>query len=468
MNARLRILLLVLTFPISLLASNDTWPQFRGPNASGVSDQAKPPIEIGPEINVLWQTDVPWSPSSPSIWSEKLFLTTWDEGTLQTRCYNRKNGSLVWKRGVKSSKLEEYHQFDNSPAAPTPATDGNHVVSYFGSFGLVCYYLAGNELWQYEMPVAWTHGRYGSSTSPIIRNDTVYLIRDDRVNARLMAFDVEDGKLRWESARPEARGGYGTPIVWGKQVVVPGSVQIKAFDLKTGNPEWLVDGLLPISCTTPLLGNGRLYPAAWCPGGFDAPRPSWEEFTAQHDKNGDNKVGSEDLPARTWNFMRGMDKNVNDAIDSDDWEMMAEASRRNKNLLVAIEAGGKGDITESHVSWSHRKGLPYVSSPLFYEGRIYMTRNGGILSSLNADTGKVYYESKIQGGGNYYSSPVAAAGHLYVASLPGLLSVVKAGGEELEVVHQADFGERIFATPAMVDNNIYLRTETRLYAFGDT
>jgi outer membrane protein assembly factor BamB len=208
---RITPLLYLLIFVTATLSANHhksqpaNWPQFRGPNASGVSENGKPPVEIGPDSNVLWAIDVPWSPSSPSIWGDKLFLSTWDDGKLETRGYDRSSGKLLWKQGVKPAQLEVYHQFDNSPAAPTPATDGQHVVSYFGSFGLVCYDLNGKELWQYEMPTAWTNGRYGSSTSPIIANDTVYLIRDDRVNARLVALDVTTGKLRWESARPEAR-----------------------------------------------------------------------------------------------------------------------------------------------------------------------------------------------------------------------------------------------------------------------
>ena len=471
-SIRITFLYCLIIFVASGLSANHhksqpaNWSQFRGPNASGVSEHGNPPIEIGPESNVSWSIDVPWSPSSPSVWADKLFLTTWDDGSLETHCYDRTNGKLLWKRGLKPAQLEEYHQFDNSPAAPTPATDGKHVVSYFGSFGVICYDLNGKELWKYEMPTAWTHGRYGSSTSPIIAKGAVYLIRDDRVNARLIAFDVTNGKLLWESARPEARGGYGTPIVWDDQIIVPGSVQLKAYDLGTGKQRWLVDGLSPVSCTTPVLGNGRLYQAGWCPGGFDSPNPPWSEFLEKHDKNGDAVVGESDLGTRTWNFMRGMDKNVNDAIDSDDWELMATTSKRTKNLLVAIEAGGEGDITESHVSWSYRKGLPYVPSPLFYQDRIYLLKDGGILSSLNADTGKLYFEEKIEGGGKFYASPIAANGHLYAASLDGKLSMIKAGGDELELVHQADFGERIIATPAFVNDKIYVRTETKLYAFG--
>ena len=442
------------------------WPQFRGPNACGVSENATPPIHIDPQKNLLWKIDVPWSSSSPSIWADRIFITTYHEGRLETRCYGRSDGKLIWKQGVIPSKVEEHHQFDNSPAAPTAATNGQQVVSYFGSFGLICYDFEGKELWRHEMPTAWTHGRYGSSTSPIIADGTVLLIRDDRVNARLLAFDVATGKQRWEAPRPEARGGYGTPIVWNDQVVVPGALQLKAYDLSTGLQRWMVDGLSPVCCTTPVLGDGRLYQAAWSPGGFDAPRPEWSEFTAQHDKNGDNVIGLVDLGERRWNFMRGMDKNVNDVIDSDDWDLMQTLSRRNKNLLVAIEAGGQGNITDSHVSWSYRKGLPYVPSPLYYRKRIYMVKDGGVVTSLDAETGKLYYEKRLEGGGNYYSSPVAANGYLYFASLPGKLSVVKAGGDDLQMVHQIDFEDRIFASPALVEDNLYLRTETRLYAFS--
>jgi outer membrane protein assembly factor BamB len=139
---------------------------------------------------VLWQIDVPWSPSSPSVLGDRIFLTTYDKGRLETRCYDRANGKLLWKQGAKPAKLEEFHQFENSPAAPTPATDGKHVVSYFGSFGVICYDVKGKELWRYEMPTASSNVRYGTSTSPIIADGTVLLVRDGRLNARLMALDA--------------------------------------------------------------------------------------------------------------------------------------------------------------------------------------------------------------------------------------------------------------------------------------
>jgi len=122
-----------------------SWPAFRGPNSSGVLADAKPPIKIGPTNLVLWKIQVPWSPSSPCIWDDQIFLTTFADNELQTRCYQRADGKLAWSRGLKPDKLEIYHGTESSPAASTPATDGERVVSYFGSFGLICYDSKGNE-----------------------------------------------------------------------------------------------------------------------------------------------------------------------------------------------------------------------------------------------------------------------------------------------------------------------------------
>jgi outer membrane protein assembly factor BamB len=129
-----------------------TWPAFHGPNSSGVSVDAKPPVQIGPSNSVLWKIEVPWSPSSPCIWGDNLFLTTYADKELQTRCYRRENGQLIWSRALKPEKLEMFHGTESSPAASTPAADSEHVVSYFGSFGLICHDHKGKELWRQPLP----------------------------------------------------------------------------------------------------------------------------------------------------------------------------------------------------------------------------------------------------------------------------------------------------------------------------
>ena len=129
----LTVMALAQAVPLSAVdGTSANWPQFRGANASGLAPGAKPPIKFGPTQGDVWSVEVPWSPSSPAIWGERIFLTTYRDGDLETRCHDRADGKLRWSRGVKPGEVEEFHRSDGSPAASTPATDGQHVVSYFG------------------------------------------------------------------------------------------------------------------------------------------------------------------------------------------------------------------------------------------------------------------------------------------------------------------------------------------------
>ena len=447
------------------------WPQFRGPNAAGVSADAKPPVKISPTQNVLWSIKVPWSPSSPCIWGDWIFLTTFDDGQLDTRCHDRADGKLLWSQKIKPEHIEVFHGTDGSPAASTPATDGTHVVSYFGSFGLVCHDTAGKELWRRPLPVAISGGSFGTGTSPIIAGDRVLLNRDQDLGSSLMAVDVSTGKTVWETPRPEAMGSFGTPIIWKNkdvdEVVLAGSLRIKGYDLKTGTERWVVDGITGFVCTTPVLGDGLLFFAAWSPGKSDFPWPTWDAFLGQNDKNHDGVVGLDELDPAQRDFMRGLDRNRDGKIAKDDWDQLQAATAKAENVMLAIKPGGSGNITSTHVDWKFARGLPYVPSPVFVDGRVYLVKDGGMISSLDARTGKaIYTQERLGAIGSYYASPVAADGHIYLASLPGKLTVVTVGGDKPEILHQADFGERIFATPALVGNKLYLRTATRLWAFG--
>src|SRR6267143_4061021 len=181
-------------------ATTPNWPQFRGPDGSGVAAKAKPPVKIAP-TNFLWRAEVPWSPSSPCVWGDSIFLTTFADGQLETRCYARQKGDLLWSRPVKVEKLEAFHRTESSPAAATPTTDGQRVVSYFGSFGLVCYDFKGKELWQYPLSIAESGGGFGSGTSPISARNLVVLNRDQAQDSTLLAVDLRTGKKVWETLR---------------------------------------------------------------------------------------------------------------------------------------------------------------------------------------------------------------------------------------------------------------------------
>jgi outer membrane protein assembly factor BamB len=455
----------------ALYGETPRWPAFRGPNSSGISRDATPPLKISPTNLVLWKVQVPWSPSSPCIWGDELFLTTFADNELQTRCYQLEDGKLAWSRGVKAEKLETYHSTESSPATPTPATDGQRVVSYFGSFGLICHDFTGKELWRHELPVALSLGGYGTAASPLIAGNLVVVSRDRDEQSSLLAVDLGTGKKVWEAARPDSYGSFGTPIVWQngdiEEVVMPGSLRLKGYALKTGKEDWLVEGVTAFACTTPVTGNGLLYFAGWSDGKADDPWPSWEKFLEQHDKNKDGAVALDEFDVASREFYRGFDVNRDGKIDKTDWDKLTASLAKGENVLVAVKPGGRGNISQTHVAWRATRGLPYVASPLLYDGRIYCIRNGGMLSSFDANSGKPYYlQERLDAPGSYYSSPVAADGRIYLASLTGKLTVVKAGGEKPEILHQAEFGERIFASPALAGDKLYLRTQSALYAFG--
>ncbi len=454
-----------------LAIAGDSWPMFRGPNASGVSTDAAPPVEIGPEAGVLWKAEVPNSPSSPTIWGDQIFLTTVTGKQLETRAYHRRTGALLWTRVAPAERFEEHHPTEGSPAASTPAADAEVVVSYFGSAGLFCYDHAGTELWHHDLPVARTYGGFGSGTSPLIAGDRVILNRDVMNGAALMALDRRTGNLMWETPRPDSPTSYSTAIVWDRdgaaEVIVAGSTALKAYDLSTGSERWVVRGIPASPCTTPVLGEGLLFFAGWSPGKADAPFPTWESRIADWDKDHDGAISAEEF---TWGsgMFQSLDSDGDGKVKETEWNLILEYAKKGDNVLLAIKPGGSGDITETNVTWKANRGLPYVASPLYYDGRLYLIKDGGLISSFRAGTGEPVYEQERipDAGGSYYASPIAAAGKIYVASLQGKLSVLDAKADHPVVLHQVSFGERITSTPAIVGDKLYLRTAGHLYTFG--
>jgi outer membrane protein assembly factor BamB len=452
-------------------AAAGDWPMFRGPNGSGVSETAKPPQEFGPDRNVLWKTEVPWSPGSPTVVKDRVFLNTCQDGKLETRAYAAQGGQLLWTSSLTPKELEEFHRTDSTPAAGTPASDGAHVVSYFGSCGVVAYTVDGKELWRYPLPVARTTGGYGSGTSPLIAGDSVVINRDVATNSALYCIDLKTGKLKWEVPRPDSRTSYGTPILWRdngvEEIVTPGTFLLKGYDLQSGENRWLLSGVTHIACTTPVVGEGMLFFAGWGPGKADRPWPTWEQWLAQWDKNHDGAVDEGDVGPEVWSYMKGLDVDFDGKLTKADFDKLQYATAKSQNVLVAVKPGCRGEVDQAHIAWKATKGLPYVPSPLYYQGRIYLVKDGGIVSCFDAKNGEtIWQQERLPSAGNYYASPVAADGRLFVTSLDGKMTVLKAGTEKPEVQRTIDFHERIAATPALVDDRIYVRTATTLYAFG--
>jgi outer membrane protein assembly factor BamB len=399
-------------------------------------------------------------------------LTAFEGGGLQTHCYRRSDGQPLWQRDARAEAIEEFHPEEGSPAASTPATDGKRVVSYFGSCGLVCYDVQGKELWKHTLPVAQTTGGFGTGASPVLAGGLVIVNRDQVKECSLLAVDLKTGRKVWETLRPGVTQSFGTPILWknggADEVVMSGSLKLKGYDLKTGAERWSLGGMPSFTCTTPVLGDGLLFFAGWSPGKEPGSMPSFEDLAKAADKNHDGVITFEEAKAAGMGgFFKAFDVNGDGKITPEDIDLMKARMAKGENVLVALKPGGHGELSTENVAWKQSSGLPYVASPLFYRDRVYLVRDGGMVSSFDAKTGNPYYQKeRLDAGGSYYASPVAADGRIYFTSLNGRVSVVAAGGEQPRILSRADFGERISATPALVEKILYLRTASALFAFG--
>ena len=476
------------------------WPQFRGPNACGVSvDRNKLPVEFGPETNVLWKTPLPSGCSSPCIWDQRIFLTAYDKATkeLETLCLDRTDGRILWRRSASSETIEKFHSA-GSPAVATPATDGERVFVYFGSYGLLCYDFEGNELWNKPLPLANTI--QGTGTSPVVVGELLLLHREFLPEPSLMAVNCRTGETIWNqvcqlASVPGPRNAYSTPALWQHdgvdEVIIQNRSRISAHDLKDGTNRWSIQ-LSSSACSTPVNGDGLLFVVGHLSGtepGESDPLPTFDDLLKKSDKDGDDQISNAEFPdnldifrrpeatglegtALKVKFLIGMiDASKDGQVNREEWSTFLknqsrELSSQSEHGLVAIKSGGIGDVTASHVLWREKRALPEVPSPLHYQGRIYLVRDGGIASCLEATTGRLLYRGRLGAEGPYFASPVVGDGKIFAASRNGVV-VVLAAGDDLKVLARNDLGELIAATPALVDGKIYVRTEKHLYAFGE-
>jgi outer membrane protein assembly factor BamB len=255
----------------------------------------------------------------------------------------------------------------------------------------------------------------------------------------------------------------------GKELVVPGAMRLVGYDLKSGDETWFVPGLAAVNCTAPVVFDNTLIYAAWSPGGSaEFKMPTFDDLLKQGDKDADGAISAaESENTFLKGFFESNDIDKDGKIARAEWDAQLNFLKQGKNCAVAVRPGGKGDVTASHVAWKVTKGVPYVPSPLVYQGQMYVVNNRGQLSAYDAKTGKESYLEENVGLTGIYASPVAANGHVYLFGLDGTSVVVKAGGDLPEVVSKAKFGERVAATPAIDGNVMYVRSAKHLYAFAE-
>lgn len=463
-------ILICLSLVLPLTAAD--WPAFRGPNSSGVSEESNLPVEMGPGTNVVWKTPLAAGHSSPIVIGPSIFLTGWEGDKLCTYRLDRKTGKVIWRRDIVRPREQELHK-SNSPASPSPVSDGSNVFAFFTDFGLVGYDENGQERWR--LPLGPFNNPFGMGASPLLVGDRIILNCDSETDSFLIAVQKETGKILWRVERPSVGRGFSTPILHTgtdgiRQALVAGSHRLTAYSVEDGSAIWWVGGLTWQMKPTPVIDGDRLFILGWAGGadqGSQVELPPWAEVLQSRDRNGDRKLQQDEVDnadlLRDW---KEADLDKDGVIGERDWSMY-QGRRMAVNSLMAVRIGTRGDATASNILWKYHKSLPNVPSPLAYRGLVYMIKDGGVFTALDGATGEVRKQGRITGALDpYYASPIAADGKIWVLSEDGHLAVIKAGAD-WDVITVNDLDDVCHATPAIADGRLYVRTRSALYAFAN-
>ncbi|MEM7012767.1 MAG: PQQ-binding-like beta-propeller repeat protein [Verrucomicrobiota bacterium] len=467
------------------IAVGEDWPGLRGPGGLAVSasDDNGVLSALGDET-LLWKVEAGSGHSSPCITGDRIFLTSVEEDgkTFVMTAYDRADGNVLWRQQVSGTKDGRYGHIAANPAAPTAGTDGERVYFYFGGYGLMARDVqTGDLIW--EKRLSYKPQGFGAGTSPILLGDLLVLNRDGTEDGGILGLSAKDGEVVWTIPRPGFRGTYATPFAWNNlervEIVVPGTNSLRAYDPKDGSPFWNVDDLCVFPCTTPVASKDRLFFAAWATPNADADEqreqifwgdikvsaeeaedPDW--LFKRYDKNEDGRIVREEIPdSRALHVFNFVDRNRDDAWSRKEVTAIQLSKAPGRNIMVAVNTDGK-------VAWTFEKGkaLPYVSSPLLLNDRVYLIKSGGVLTCLNAADGSTVFGPERCGvSGEYYASPIAWGDKVILCAQRGIVLVLR-DGDEMKIVNEFDLGEGIYATPAIVDGVLYLRSDQNLWAFG--
>ena len=404
------------------------WPQWRGPHATGVSKTADPPLEWSESKNVRWKIEIPGRGSgTPVIWGDKVFVLSAvpavENGAAQhgpvgkervahkfvVMAIDRKTGKVAWERSAREHTPHEgAHQQWGTYASSSAFTDGERVYAFFDSFGLYAYDMNGKLLWEKDLGDKKMRNEFGEGQTPVLHGNRIVVQWDHQAGSFITALDKMTGKELWRTERTEI-DSWGTPLVVehaGKaQVIATAMNKVYGYDLETGKVIWEGPGLTM------------------------NPIPS--------------------------------------AVHEDGIAILMSGFRGNMLRAVRI-ADAKGDIAATSAQvWTLSQDTPYVPSPLLYDGVLYFLKsNSGILSVFDAKTGKPHYQlQRLDGVPNVFASPVGAKGRVYFAGQEGTTLVIK-HGPAYEVLAKNVLDDGFNASPALVDNELYLRGAKYLYSIG--
>ena len=428
-----RILVALLAAAAPAVAGQN-WPQWRGPLGTGVSPDARPPVEWSETKNVRWKTALSGlGHSTPIVWGDRVYVTTAvpygepvepkpdsDPGAHDnlpvTRHHryvaialDRRNGKIVWKKTVHQDLPHEGGHESGSLASASPVTDGELVFAFFGSRGLFCLDRAGEVKWKRDLGDLQTKHNHGEGASPVLHGDTLVVNWDHEGESFVVAFDKRTGKERWKVARDE-RTSWTTPIVvvhdGRPQVIVSATKRIRAYDLATGKVIWECGGLSNNVVASPVAADGIL---------------------------------------------------------------IAGSSYVSKAMVAVRLEGARGDVTGTdQIAWTRERRTPYVPSPLLYGGAVWYLRHyQPTLSRVEVKTGMEPAGPFSLGGiGSLYASPVGADGRIYLTDLRGATLVIS-NAVEPKALALNRLDEPVNASAALAGKAIFLRGNKSLYCIAE-
>lgn len=428
--------------------------------------------------------------SSPCIVNDKIFLTGFSDSDslLYTIAIGREHGDILWQNSVVPEKYYRLHPV-NSYANPTVTSNGEMIYSHLPGYGLIAYSLTGEKVWEFKHePITYS---MGGGCSPIIKDSLVIININQGRDPRIQALDCTTGDTIWAIRDTihsrKSIGCSATPVLWNDLLIIHQDLEIMAYNMAEMCPEWWIN-TPTTGVSTPVIHEDIIYISTWTNFGENKVRGSglnFEDLITRFDQNSNQKLEkgevpdsvmiyvrpeSPDEPRTSYTFNRmysGWDPNNDGAFDREEWDGIMEygAPYMLDHGMLAIPVSGHGERLHSEILWKINEDTPETPSPLVVGTRVMFIKNGGIMTTVDRETGEIFKKERIGAAGAYISSPMLAGNRVYTCSYNGMVTVLSA--DDFSVLARNKLKEKIGASPVAVGDVLYIRTDKHLYAFQE-